>query len=91
MSEFASSLRTHLAFIARSCELYDRGHIEEALRMAVSLRVIFHDTRHSTSPVEAPQCPRSNIHNIYILFKRICGDPPWNYGMAYDHSVNDYI
>jgi hypothetical protein len=49
MSQFNKNLRTHLSFISRSCELYDDGHTEEALRIAVSLRVIFHNTNNSTS------------------------------------------
>lgn len=49
MNKFLESLKVHLAFLARSCELYDQGHKEEALRLAVSLRVIFHDTKQSTS------------------------------------------
>ena len=49
MNEFLESLKVHLAFLARSCELYDQGYKEEALRLAVSLRVIFHDTKQSTS------------------------------------------
>lgn len=49
MSEFRKHLKTHLDLLARSCIAYDQGHLEEALRMAVSLRVMFHDTHSSTS------------------------------------------
>lgn len=49
MNEFCKHLRTHLDFLERSCVAYDQGHLEEALRMAVSLRVVFHDTKSSTS------------------------------------------
>jgi hypothetical protein len=49
MSDFHAHLKTHLGFLARSCIAYDQGHLEEALRMAVSLRVMFHDTQSSTS------------------------------------------
>jgi len=49
MSQFNENLKTHLSFINHSCELYDKGYTEEALRIAVSLRVIFHDTKNSTS------------------------------------------
>lgn len=49
MNEFSENLKVHLAFLARSCELYDQGYKEEALRLAVSLRVIFHDTKQSIS------------------------------------------
>lgn len=46
---FVEQLRTHLRFITTSCEEYDLGHKQEALRIAVSLRVLFHDTRNSRS------------------------------------------
>jgi hypothetical protein len=41
--DFAKQLRRHLRFIETSCRLYDGGDIDEALRIAVSLRVLFHD------------------------------------------------
>lgn len=48
-----AQLQTHfddqLDFIGRSCEAYDQGHTAEAKRLAVTLRVLFHDTRSSTS------------------------------------------
>ena len=34
----------HLKFIEASCVAYDQGDTYEALRIAVSLRVLFHDT-----------------------------------------------
>ena len=49
MSEFHKHFKTHIKFLQRSSIAYDEGHLEEALRMAVSLRVLFHDTKSSTS------------------------------------------
>ena len=42
-------LNRQLKFIEASCCAYDQGSVEEALRIAVSLRVLFHDTAKSTS------------------------------------------
>src|SRR5690242_19364364 len=42
-------LRRQLLFLAHSCSSYDHGFHDEALRMAVVLRVLFHDTKQSTS------------------------------------------
>lgn len=42
----------HLKFIEASCVAYDQGDTYEALRIAVSLRVLFHDTAKSTSLLE---------------------------------------
>ena len=49
MSDFKGQLESQLKFIERSCAAYDAGHLEEAVRIAVSLRVLFHDTAKSTS------------------------------------------
>jgi hypothetical protein len=46
---FIEQLRRHIGFLERSCASYDAGNTEEALRIAVSLRVLFHDTKNSTS------------------------------------------
>lgn len=42
-------LNEQLRFLTRSCEEFDAGNEDEALRMAVSLRVLLHDTKHSVS------------------------------------------
>ena len=49
MVNFKKQMSTHLSFIENSCKKYDQGFHEEALRIAVSLRVIFHDTPKSIS------------------------------------------
>ena len=46
---FQSQLKRQLGFIEKSCSAFDSGDHEEALRIAVSLRVLFHDTKNSTS------------------------------------------
>jgi hypothetical protein len=46
---FVEQLRRHIGFLESSSRAFDTGHTEEALRMAVSLRVLFHDTSKSTS------------------------------------------
>jgi hypothetical protein len=47
--DLAAQLRRQISFLERSCTAYDSGHHEEALRIAVSLRVLFHDTSKSVS------------------------------------------
>lgn len=44
-------LREQLRFIQRSCEAFDQGAEDEAIRIATSLRIIFHNTRMSVSLV----------------------------------------
>ncbi|MFD1711409.1 hypothetical protein FVQ98_12600 [Ottowia sp. GY511] len=42
-------LEQQLKFLQASCAAFDAGHESEALRIAVALRVLFHDTANSTS------------------------------------------
>jgi hypothetical protein len=49
MHRFKEHLATQLRFIERSCQHFDAGDEAEAQRIAAALRVIFHQTRHSTS------------------------------------------
>lgn len=44
-------LREQVDFLKRSCDAFDQGAEAEALRIATTLRVMFHDTQKSTSLV----------------------------------------
>ena len=48
-NELKEQLRKQLQLINNSCELFDRGHIDEAVRIAGAIRVLLHDTNRSTS------------------------------------------
>lgn len=41
--DFRDQLRRQFEFLKNSCKLYDDGCLEEAIRIAVILRVLFHD------------------------------------------------
>jgi hypothetical protein len=47
--DFKAQLLKQLGFLQRSCETYDQGHSDEAIRIAVSIRILIHDTPKSTS------------------------------------------
>jgi hypothetical protein len=47
--DFAKQLTKQLNFLGRSSAAFDRGHADESIRIATSLRVIFRDTPNSTS------------------------------------------
>jgi hypothetical protein len=49
VSDFKAHLRRQLKFLETSCELYDKGNVTEAIRLAATLRVLLHDTRNSIS------------------------------------------
>ncbi|VBA59310.1 hypothetical protein [Mycobacterium attenuatum] len=44
-----TKLREQLGFLERSAAHFDSGHEDEALRLATTMRVLFHDTPQSTS------------------------------------------
>ena len=47
--DFQSHLKRQLTFLERSCQSYDAGEIDEAIRMATVIRVLVHNTKNSTS------------------------------------------
>lgn len=55
--DFRSQLADQLQFIETSCEQYDKGGVRESVRIATALRVLFHQTRTSTSLVKHLNIP----------------------------------
>ena len=49
MTDFPAHLGRQLQFLHQSCASYDGGFFDEAIRMATVMRVLLHDTKHSTS------------------------------------------
>ncbi len=49
MERYQQELKKQLGFLRRSCQFYDEGEVDEAIRIAVPIRTIIHDTRNSTS------------------------------------------
>jgi len=47
--ELKEHLKKQLRFLSRSCDSYDKGHKDEAIRIATVIRVLVHDTKNSTS------------------------------------------
>ena len=54
--DFTLELRKQLDFIISSCRLYDDGRIEEAYRISVAARVLFHNTRVSKGIIGGHSC-----------------------------------
>lgn len=49
MSRFHKELERQLRFLSTSCEEFDRGNLDEGIRIATVLRVLLHNTRNSQS------------------------------------------
>ena len=50
--KYKEHLKKQLGFLERSCDSYDKGHKDEAVRIATVIRVLVHDTNNSTSLLE---------------------------------------
>ena len=59
---FITQLQRQLGFLRRSCDSYDSGFDDEAIRIAVIIRVLLHNTRVSTSLLSL-----LNAQNINLL------------------------
>lgn len=51
-SRLTEKLKEQIRFIERSCKAFDQGAEDEAIRLATSLRIMFHDTGMSVSLVK---------------------------------------
>jgi len=47
--DFIKHINRQLGFLERSCDSFDQGYIEEAIRIATVIRVLIHNTSSSTS------------------------------------------
>ena len=48
-TDFKSALRRQLGFLASSCQSFDAGFYDEAIRIAQCIRVLIHDTKNQRS------------------------------------------
>lgn len=51
-NELIEQLNKQIDFLERSCESYDKKYEDEACRIAVTIRVLVHDTKNSTSVLQ---------------------------------------
>lgn len=71
--DLVEQLRRQIGFLESSCRAFDGGQVEEALRMAVSLRVLIHDTPASTSLLT--HLGIKNLSNLLSTFEPIKREP----------------
>jgi len=61
--ELQKHLKEQIQFLLRSSQSYDKGFISEAKRLAVIIRVLFHDTQKSTSLLTLLQKKDISLHD----------------------------
>lgn len=47
--DLKNQFKAQIRFLEKSCQEYDNGDLDEAKRIAIGLRILFHDTRNSKS------------------------------------------
>jgi hypothetical protein len=60
--DFREQLKRQLGFLERSADAFDRGHQDEAIRIAVSIRVILHET-----PSSRPLLAHLGARNVRLV------------------------
>lgn len=61
MDRFRAKLREQIGFIQSSCQSFDLGGETEAIRVAASLRILFHGKRRSVSGLQYLKLREGNM------------------------------
>lgn len=85
MQDFAKQLRRQLGFLERSAASFDSGAVDEGIRIATTLRVLFHETRKQTPLVAHLQKPL-----VRLLDSAVPPQPITHRTLWYD-GVGEYV
>lgn len=88
MERYQQELKKQLGFLRRSCRSYDDGEVEEAIRIAVPIRTLIHDTRNSTSllthlnakGIKLWSSVHRNVTEKTVSYQGMGLHTYWNYG-----------
>jgi len=83
--DFKAELSKQLGFLTRSCASFDEGHFDEAIRIAVVLRVLFHETPKSISLLSRLDARDIRLLSTTLDFSRF---PPG--GMLLFNGMGDF-
>jgi hypothetical protein len=61
-SELLEQLELQISFLDRSCIAYDKGEIDDAIRIATTIRVLIHNTKASTSLLKHLNATTISLH-----------------------------
>jgi hypothetical protein len=78
--DYQKHLARQLAFLAHSCQLYDQGARDEAIRIATIARVLFHHTHH---PKTRSRGSRSLLHQLGATEIHLLSTCPRNPGQGW--------
>jgi hypothetical protein len=66
MNEFKEQLKRQVKFLKNSCQAFDQGEWEEAIRIATSIRVLLHDSTRSTSILKHLNAKNINLFSTCV-------------------------
>lgn len=79
---FKSKLAEQVSFLVSSCERYDQGHTAEALRISLSLRIIFYSNKGSTSILKHMGITNLNLLSTGGISKEEAKNCAYYFGMG---------
>ncbi len=103
IDDLKKHLEVQLQYIKSSCELFDSGIDEEANRLAVSIRVLVHDTNNSNSLLNQLNIKNIDFYDMSFEYKQkysashfglvwlALGDPFTGYCAMLDGIPNIYV
>ncbi len=98
IARYQQDLKKQLGFLHRSCQWYDEGYVDEAIRIATSIRTLIHDTQSSTSLLKhlnatgiklwstVAGAPEDAVHYQGMGQYRIQGGVGASFGPSFDHT-----
>lgn len=89
MERFKRKLNEQIQFLRTSADIYDQGNTSEALRIAVSLRVIFYSTGNSTSIIKHMGTTNLNLLSTGGVRVQDAQNMAMYYGLGYFHLSNE--
>jgi len=79
-------MKRQICFLERSCEIFDKGERDEAIRIAVTLRTLIHDTSHSTSLLR-----KIKLKEILVLASSCELIPIKDQKLSFENEPESYI
>jgi hypothetical protein len=68
--DFKQQLARQIGFLARSCQSFDAGYLDESIRIATTIRVLIHDTPKSTSLLKHLNALDIKLSSTVLNFSR---------------------
>ena len=79
-------MKRQILFLERSCKIYDEGERDEAIRIAVTIRTLLHDTRHSISLLK-----QMKLKDMIVLASSCSPIPVKRQKLSFEKDPESYV